>query len=102
MTETELVPDLDTFVAEMVADDAPRLFAVVQVHDNTDADIAAWGLAFPDHAEVVLANGGTRMRLRSPERAARLLSRPPATDARLVWVTDGVPERRALPDLTGR
>ena len=36
MTETELVPDLDAFVAEMVADDAPRLFAVVQVHDNTD------------------------------------------------------------------
>jgi hypothetical protein len=88
MTETQLVPDLDAFVAEMVADDAPRLFAVVQVHDNTDADIAAWGLAFPHHAEVVSTSGGTRMRLRSPERAARLLSRPPSVDARLVWVTD--------------
>ncbi|MDU0287693.1 hypothetical protein [Saccharothrix longispora] len=86
MTETELVPDFDTFLTEMVAEDAPRLFAVVRVHDNVDADVAAWGLAFADHAEVVSVDGGRRMRLRSPERAVRLLGRPPAADVRLVWV----------------
>lgn len=49
----------------MVADNAPELFAVVQEYGNrVDARIAAWGMAFPDRAEVVALEGGLRLRLR--------------------------------------
>ncbi|WP_433262066.1 hypothetical protein ACQPZF_28490 [Actinosynnema sp. CS-041913] len=92
---TDTVLDFEEFVSEMVADDAPRLFAVVQVYgEQEDGDVAAWGLAFEDHAEVLRVGGGTRMRLRSPDRAVRLLSRAPDVSARLVWV-DQVSKARA-------
>lgn len=38
-------------IAELVAAEAPRLFAVVQEYgERVDGRIAAWGLAFEDHA----------------------------------------------------
>lgn len=44
-------------MSEMVAAEAPRLFALVQEYgDRVDGRIAAWGMAFDDGAEVV----GTR------------------------------------------
>lgn len=73
-------------LAEMVADEAPRIFAVVQEYGTrADGVIAAWGMAFEDHAEVVGVDGGLRMSLRAPERALRGFRRPHITP-RLVWV----------------
>ncbi|GAA3841069.1 hypothetical protein GCM10022243_04300 [Saccharothrix violaceirubra] len=52
----------------MVTDFAPRLFAVVQVRgDRLDGRVAAWGMAFPEHAEVVTTDGGMRMRVRDAD-----------------------------------
>lgn len=73
-------------VAEMVAEEAPRLFAVVQEYgEQVDGRIAAWGIAFDDHADVVGVDGGAYLGLRSLERLARRFSRPNIT-ARVVWV----------------
>jgi hypothetical protein len=69
----------------MVADEAPRLFAVVQEYgERVDARIAAWGMAFEDHAD--LTGGGTWMSTRSPETAVRRFTRGSDVHARLIWV----------------
>ena len=73
-------------VEEMVADEAPRLFAVVQVYgERVDAQIAAWGMAFEDHAEVVSVTGTRRMSLPAPERALRRFTVGTHVRARIVW-----------------
>lgn len=70
----------------MVADFAPRVFAVVQEYrDRVDGRIAAWGLAFDDHAEVVGVDGGMRMSLQAPENALRGFTWGSHITARLVW-----------------
>jgi hypothetical protein len=75
-------------VTEMVAEHAPRLFAVVQEYrDRVDGRIAAWGMAFDDHAEIVAANRGLRMGLNEPENAISLFGRGADVRARLVWVS---------------
>ncbi len=77
-------------LGEMVAGEAPRLFAVAQEYSNrVDGRIAAWGMAFEDHVELVCVGDRRRMSLRSPERATCLLSHRPYITARLVWVTSG-------------
>ncbi|MBB5155941.1 hypothetical protein [Saccharopolyspora phatthalungensis] len=74
----------------MVADFAPRVFAVVQEYgDRVDARIAAWGIAFDDHAEVVGVDGGLRMSLQTPENALRGFTWGSHITARLVWVNPG-------------
>ncbi len=71
---------------EMVADEAPRLFAVVQEYgDRVDGRIAAWGMAFADHAEVVSVTRKRRMSLPAPEHALRLFTFGSHIQARLVW-----------------
>ncbi|ALG12921.1 hypothetical protein [Kibdelosporangium phytohabitans] len=41
----------DELIAEMVADQAPRVFAVVlELGEQTDAQIVAWGMALDDGA----------------------------------------------------
>jgi hypothetical protein len=71
---------------EMVADEAPRLFAVVQEYgERVDGRIAAWGMAFPDHAEVVAVGQELRVSLNTPEKALRLFERRANVRARLVW-----------------
>jgi hypothetical protein len=71
-------------IEQMVADDAPRLFAVVQEYgERVDAVIVAWGLAFPDHAEIVADH--LRMSLHSPESALRMFDAGRHVRARLVW-----------------
>ncbi|MFJ7999845.1 hypothetical protein ACIQ7D_22340 [Streptomyces sp. NPDC096310] len=76
----------------MVADSAPRLFAVVRSYEpegagpeEADAWVAAWGMAFEEHAEVVSVCGGTRMSVRSLERAVGRFGRGDHTSARVVW-----------------
>lgn len=70
----------------MIADFAPRVFAVVQEYgERVDGRIAAWGLAFDDHAEVVGVDGGMRMSLQAPENALRGFTWGSHIKARLVW-----------------
>jgi hypothetical protein len=70
----------------MVADCAPQVFAVVQVHgEEEESRIVAWGMAFDDHAEVVTVDGSVRMSLPSPERAVRRFAYAPQLSAQLVW-----------------
>ncbi|MEV0049038.1 hypothetical protein AB0H34_00895 [Saccharopolyspora shandongensis] len=70
----------------IVADEAPQLFAVVQEYgDRVDGRIAAWGMAFADHAEVVSVGGGLRMSLSEPESALRGFNFGSHIRARLVW-----------------
>lgn len=74
-------------IAEMVRDEAPGLFAVVQEFgEREDGRIAAWGMAFTDHA-TVLRGQDAWLHLSSPDRARQLLSRVPDVTARLVWVS---------------
>lgn len=73
-------------VAAMVADFAPRLFAVFQDYGNrADGRIAAWGMAFEDHAEVVSVERRLRMSLRAPENALHRFNVGRHVRARLVW-----------------
>lgn len=54
----------------MVAVNAPRLFAAIEEFgERVDARIAAWGVDFDGHAEVVTVDFGMRMGLASPEDA---------------------------------
>lgn len=70
----------------IVADEAPRLFAVVQVYgERIDGRIAGWGMAFADHAEVVSVERGLRMSLPAPENALRIFKFGSHIRARLVW-----------------
>ncbi|MFD9889937.1 hypothetical protein ACFWY9_11405 [Amycolatopsis sp. NPDC059027] len=85
--------EFDEAVAEMVAEDAPRLFAVVQVYgDRVDARVGAWGMAFENRAEVVTLDGRRRLTLRAPERALRWFGRPANVTAHLQWVEPASPD----------
>lgn len=89
-----LVPTPTTFDEELcalVVDEAPRMFAVVQVCDMdtglANGWVVAWGIAYEDGtAHVVSADGRLRMSVAEPERATRPFSRTPGLDARLVWL----------------
>jgi hypothetical protein len=83
-------------VQGMVDDEAPRVFAIVQEYgDRIDVRVAAWGMTFDNHAEIVGTDGRTRMSARSPDTALRIFSRQPNTTARLVWPT---PDATIPPD----
>lgn len=88
---TDLAPLCDeaefaAILESMVADEAPRLFAIVQEYgERADARIAAWGMAFDDHAEVVSQVSGMRASLRAPEHALRRFNLGSHIRARLVW-----------------
>lgn len=80
--------EFDELVDEMVADEAPRMFAVVQTYDErVDGWVAGWGLAFEDRVEVISVEGRLRVDARSPERAARWFAGGPYVSARVVWAT---------------
>lgn len=63
----------------MVTDEAPQLFAIIQEYgERVDGRIAAWGMSFDDHAEVVSVARGVRGSLRTPPgRAAPVPPRQP-------------------------
>jgi hypothetical protein len=80
----------------MVAEEAPRLFAVVQIYgERADGRIAAWGMAFEEGAELVSVDGRVHMSLPSPERAVLRFGLLPNVTARLVWVN---PDAASSPD----
>ena len=71
----------------LVADEAPKVFAIVQEYGvRVDGRIAAWGMAFEDHAELVTVESGTRASLQKPENALRMFTFGTHIQARLVWV----------------
>ncbi|MGH3620725.1 MAG: hypothetical protein ACRDQ5_02920, partial [Sciscionella sp.] len=79
-------PEFVAILESMVADEAPRLFAVVQEYgDRVDGQIAGWGIAFTDHAEVISVTRRMRMSLQTPETALRLFNLGSHIRARLVW-----------------
>lgn len=88
---TEMTPlcgeeEFAAFLENIVADEAPRLFAVVQEYgERVNVRIAAWGMAFDDHAEVVRVDRRLRMNLRAPENALRYFTQGGDIRARLVW-----------------
>jgi len=72
----------------IVADEAPRLFAVVQEYgERVNGRIAAWGMAFEDHADVIGVDRPRRIcpNLPTPENALRHFAQGPDIHARLVW-----------------
>jgi hypothetical protein len=79
-------------VRELVADEAPRVFALVEERgERADGWIVAWGMVFEDRVEVIGAKGGLRMTARSVDRVQRVLFR--RRKIRLVW-TDPATARR--------
>ncbi|WP_051386208.1 hypothetical protein, partial [Actinokineospora inagensis] len=79
----------------MVADTAPRLFAIAQQYGTTfDGEIIAWGLKFRGRrprCEIVSPHYPLRMSLEKPETALHLLSLNPDFTPHLIWHT---PHRR--------
>ncbi|MBM7775726.1 hypothetical protein JOD54_005930 [Actinokineospora baliensis] len=74
---------------EIVRDQAPRLFAVVQeLGERVDLRIAAWGMEFDDHAAVVSEDGSTRLSVRSAEHALPLFGGRAEVTPHVVWVAD--------------
>jgi hypothetical protein len=80
--------DFSTMVAEMVADQAPRVFAIVlEYGEQVDAQIVAWGMAVDESAYVITADGKNQYLLAEPENALRYVARSPDTTPHLVWAT---------------
>jgi hypothetical protein len=72
---------------EMVADSAPRVFAVVQEYgERVDMRIAGWGLAFPDHARAVSVDDAFFMKSSAPEDTLSGFRCGSHVTPRLVWV----------------
>ena len=71
-------------VRELVADEAPRVFALVEERgERADGWIVAWGMVFEDRVEVISENRGLRMTVHSIDRVQRVFSR--RRKIRLVW-----------------
>ncbi|WP_327274033.1 hypothetical protein OG609_19880 [Streptomyces sp. NBC_01224] len=78
--------EFELLLQDLVRDSAPRMFAVVQeLGDCEDGVVAAWGLAFEGRAEVVSAEGVSRLSARTPESALRFFSGGARNRARLIW-----------------
>lgn len=77
-------------VDQLVADTAPHLFALVEECGvRADGWIAAWGMQFEDHVEVVAERPGPRLSVTSVERACEIFSR--LGTMRLVWCPTPAP-----------
>ncbi|MFI0463731.1 hypothetical protein ACH347_06590 [Saccharopolyspora sp. 5N102] len=72
----------------LVADAAPRLFAVLQEYgERVDVRIAAWGMAFGERAEVISTDRSLRMSVASAEEARRAFSWGSHISGRVVWAS---------------
>lgn len=86
-----------TEIKKMVAEDAPRVFALCEeIGDRVDAVTIAWGMDFDGRVEVVsAAHDGVSGVFGSAERARWLFSAHDKIKVRLVWVHDPVPSQAA-------
>lgn len=70
---------------------APRLFAIVEEYgEQEDGRVAAYGLAYPDHADVNSVEGDFHLVSQSPERARQLFEISASSRGvrtHLVWLT---------------
>jgi hypothetical protein len=81
--EAEFAEILDT----MVADSAPRLFAIVQEYgDRVDAKCAAWGMAWDDRIAVIGDGNTVHLGAPAPEAVLRRFRFGTHITPRLVWV----------------
>jgi hypothetical protein len=88
--------DEETFgqVLQLMANGmAPRLFAIVHEYgERVDAQCAAWGMAFDDHADVVGVGDAIHKGVPSAEHAVRFFRFGSHITPHLVWVTPEQPE----------
>ncbi|QTR03444.1 hypothetical protein J7S33_31865, partial [Saccharothrix algeriensis] len=77
------------FLTGLAEDDAPRLFAVaVEYGERHDGYIAAYGMAFPDSADVINREGDLRLHLQAPEDALKyFMDHDLCEKARIVWLS---------------
>lgn len=72
-------------IEEMVADEAPRLFAIVQEYgERVDARLAGWGMWFGDRAVAFDVSGRT-MIMSTVESTLRLFRANPLVTPRAYW-----------------
>lgn len=75
-----------THLRGLAQHDAPRLFAVgLEYGEREDAEVAAYGMAFQDHTEVITLDGTHRVRTIRPEDALRHFHEEDVT-AHVVWL----------------
>lgn len=68
--------EFDRLVGELVADQAPRTFALVAERgERSDAKVVGWGMEFDDEVEVISAIGDYRLRFASLDGVVRLLAK---------------------------
>lgn len=80
--------EFDACTRELVQEDAPKVFAVVQEYgDRVDGAVVGWGMAFGDHVDIVTTDGSLR-RLASPEVALKRMRYGAHVTTRLVWVAE--------------
>jgi hypothetical protein len=84
--------EFDQEIRSMVADTAPRVFAVVQVYGKReDGRVAAWGFAHDDGEggvvfDIIGVEGKVRLRLRSLERLGMYFGGDPLISVRVEFV----------------
>ncbi|MBP2325569.1 hypothetical protein JOF56_005954 [Kibdelosporangium banguiense] len=80
--------DFTALVAEMVADQAPRVFAIVlEYGEQIDAQIIAWGVALEESAYAVTVDGKYQYLLEEPENALNYFPCKTGTTPHLVWAS---------------
>ncbi|MCC8243857.1 hypothetical protein [Saccharothrix luteola] len=81
-------PEIVSGVQELVDDQAPRVFAVVQetFGPPEDLQIVAWGMTTKTGVEVISVHGGTRMGLQSAESALMFYRSGGRAIPRIFWV----------------
>nr|WP_042198566.1 hypothetical protein [Kibdelosporangium sp. MJ126-NF4]CEL23415.1 hypothetical protein [Kibdelosporangium sp. MJ126-NF4]CTQ96795.1 hypothetical protein [Kibdelosporangium sp. MJ126-NF4] len=80
--------DFTTLVTRFVADQAPRVFAVVvEYGEQTDAEIIAWGMELPHGSYMVTTDGRNQYALTEPDNALRYVPSQTNITPHLVWAT---------------
>nr|CEL16806.1 hypothetical protein [Kibdelosporangium sp. MJ126-NF4] len=83
-------PAFDKLMAEMVADQAPRVFAVVlEFGEQTDAQIVAWGMTLDGGAYMTTVDGRNQFVLAEAENALRYVPSRSNITPHIVWATPG-------------
>jgi hypothetical protein len=85
--------DYQRLVADMVTEETPALFAVVEdLDDRSDGRIAAWMLEFADRAEVITVDGDCGCACRPPRgrwpSSAGFPESPPGWSRPGAWMAD--------------
>ncbi|MBP2336408.1 hypothetical protein JOF41_002586 [Saccharothrix coeruleofusca] len=81
--------DFTAYLTGLAVDDAPRLFAIAHEYgDREDGWIAAYGMAFAGHAEVVSTEGDFHTKSATPEAALTAFARFADADVKLhlLWL----------------